>query len=106
MTRSSLDMFRWFPFPRTPVVVLYVCAYIGLKIILQIGVRNHSGLECSHSTELDKNAIRHSDPKSSPYEKEKAERGGVATLSPRFVRIECAVHCLENCNPEVVQLVQ
>lgn len=64
------------------------------KIILQIGVRNHAGLECSHSTELDKNAIRHSDPKSSPYEKEKTERGVDATLSPRLVRIECAVHCL------------
>lgn len=105
MTRSSLDMFRWFPFPRTPVVVLYVCAYIGLKIILQIGVRNHSGLECSHSTALDKNAIRHSDPKSSPYEKEKAERGGVATLSS-FCQDRMCSALSENCNPEVVQLVQ
>jgi len=40
------------PLSRTPFIVIYVCACIGLKIILQIGVRNHSGLECSHSTEL------------------------------------------------------
>lgn len=93
------------PSSRTRLCALLVCIDWA-EIILQIGVRNHAGLECSHSTELDKNAIRHSDPKCSSYEKEKTERGVTRDPFSSSCQDWMCSALSENCNPEVVQLVQ